>query len=98
MAGAADHQVIVDGDAERGAGLRDLLVSSMSARDGLGSPDGWLCTRMTALAPCSSARLITSRGVKHYVVHRAVLLLLVGDQRVVAVEKEHPEVLGLAGG
>ena len=29
---------------------------------GVGSPDGWLCTRMSAVAESSSARLTTSRG------------------------------------
>src|SRR4051812_36435495 len=32
----------------------------MSAREGVGSPEGWLCTRMTAVALSSSARLTTS--------------------------------------
>ena len=33
--------------------------------------------------------------IQHNLVDRALLLLLVGDQRVVAVEKEHAKVLGL---
>ncbi len=38
------------------------LVIWMSAFDGVGSPEGWLCTRISAVADNSSARLITSRG------------------------------------
>jgi hypothetical protein len=38
------------------------FVISMSARDGVGSPEGWLWTRMMAVAESSSARLTTSRG------------------------------------
>ena len=34
----------------------------MSARDGVGSPEGWLCTRMIAVADNSRARFTTSRG------------------------------------
>ena len=37
-------------------------VMSMSAWLGVGSPEGWLCTRMTAEALSSSARFATSRG------------------------------------
>jgi len=36
-------------------------VISTSARDGVGSPEGWLCTRISAVAPTSSARFTTSR-------------------------------------
>ena len=32
------------------------------AHHGSALPDGWLCTRISALAPISSARLTTSRG------------------------------------
>src|SRR5262249_19251176 len=38
------------------------LVIWISACDGVGSPGGWLCTRISAVADNSSARLITSRG------------------------------------
>ena len=37
------------------------LVTAMSALEGVGSPEGWLCTRISADAPSSSARLTTSR-------------------------------------
>jgi nodulation protein E len=37
------------------------LVISISARDGVGSPDGWLCTSTIAVADNSRARLTTSR-------------------------------------
>jgi len=42
---AADHEVVVDGNAQR-FGRRLARVISMSSRDGLGSPEGWLCTRL----------------------------------------------------
>ena len=38
------------------AALMMSLVTAMSALDGVGSPDGWLCTRINADAPSSSAR------------------------------------------
>ena len=37
------------------------LVTSISACEGVGSPDGWLCTKISAEAPRSSARFMTSR-------------------------------------
>ena len=37
-------------------------VTEISACDGVGSPEGWLCTKISALAFSSSARLTTSRG------------------------------------
>ena len=37
-------------------------VMVMSSRLGVGSPEGWLCTKMTALASSSNARFATSRG------------------------------------
>ena len=58
----ADDDVVVDGDAERLGDLDDRLVIWMSARDGVGSPEGWLWTRIIAVADSSSARLTTSRG------------------------------------
>lgn len=42
---AADHEMVVDRDAERFGGLANLLVISMSSRDGLGSPLGWLWSK-----------------------------------------------------
>src|SRR5690606_33932039 len=39
-----------------------VFVMSISAREGVGSPLGWLCTRMMAVADNSSARRTTSRG------------------------------------
>src|SRR5262245_21933246 len=45
----------------RAISIRDCVIW-MSVRDGVGSPDGWLCTRMMAVAESSSARLTTSRG------------------------------------
>jgi hypothetical protein len=43
MALAADHQVIVDGNAQRLGRRLISRVISMSSRDGLRLPDGWLC-------------------------------------------------------
>ena len=37
------------------------FVISISARDGVGSPEGWLCTSTIAVADSSSARFTTSR-------------------------------------
>jgi len=45
--------------------IRLQYLPGISAEKGgyqVGSPEGWLCTRITALAPISSARRITSRG------------------------------------
>ena len=39
-----------------------VVVQEMSARLGVGSPEGWLWTKITALAPSSSARFMISRG------------------------------------
>ena len=46
MAFAADHQVVVDGDAERFGGRLDLARHLDVVARGLGIADGWLCTRM----------------------------------------------------
>jgi hypothetical protein len=40
MALSADHQMVVDGNAERLAAALISRVMSMSFRDGLGSPEG----------------------------------------------------------
>ena len=58
----ADDDVVVHRDAEGFATSMICWVIWMSARDGVGSPEGWLCTRITAVADSSSARLTTSRG------------------------------------
>ena len=47
------------------SGLAALAISWVmwtSAANGVGSPDGWLWTRMTAVAPTSRARRMISRG------------------------------------
>src|SRR5687768_4866756 len=62
MALAADDDVVVHRDAEGLCHLGDLLRHLMSAADGEGSPEGWLWTRMSALAESSRARFTTSRG------------------------------------
>ena len=48
MALAADDDVVVNGDAEGCGAATICFVMSMSAREGVGSPEGWLCTRMMA--------------------------------------------------
>ncbi len=58
----ADDDVIVHGMPSRVAIWTIALVIWISACDGVGSPEGWLCTRISAVADSSSARLITSRG------------------------------------
>jgi hypothetical protein len=68
-------------------------VISMSAADGVGSPEGWLWTRISAVAPSSNARLITLARIQGRVIDGAPLLLLVGDQLVLAVEEEDAEAL-----
>ena len=51
----ADDDVVVHGDAERLRHLDDRLVISTSAREGEGSPEGWLCT-ISLLAPNQLSR------------------------------------------
>jgi hypothetical protein len=58
----ADDDVVEHGNAERRATATIAWVISMSAREGVGSPEGWLWIRMMAVAESSSARLTTSRG------------------------------------
>ena len=71
------------------------LVISMSARDGVGSPDGWLWTSTIAVADSSSARRIDLARIDRRVVDGAGLLHLVGDQRVLLVEEQDAELLAL---
>jgi len=56
----ADDDVVVDGNAEWGGDLDDRVVIWISACDGVGSPEGWLCInplrdlsfqRLCAVAP-----------------------------------------------
>src|SRR5215472_4587354 len=58
----ADDEVVVHGDAQRARDLDDRPRHVDVGARGGGSPEGWLCTRMTAVAESSSARLTTSRG------------------------------------
>jgi hypothetical protein len=69
-----------------------FLVMSMSAMEGVGSPEGWLCTRMMAVEASSSARLHHFARIDRRVVDRALLLHLVGDQLVLLVEEEDAEL------
>src|SRR6267378_2542612 len=64
----------------------------ISACDGVGSPEGWLCTSRIAVADNSSARFITSRGYRR-VVDGANLLHLVRYQLVALVEKQDAKLL-----
>ena len=61
MALLADNDVVVHHDAETLADDTICLVISISARDGVGSPEGWLCTSTITVADSSSARFTTSR-------------------------------------
>ena len=79
------------------AAFRISLVISMSSRDGLGSPEGWLCTRISARR-CVEGALDDLARIDRRVVDRAALLDLVGDQHVLAVEEEDAELLGLLVG
>ena len=60
----------------------------MSARDGVGSPDGWLCTRMIAVARQLQRALDHLARIDRRVVDRAGLLHLVGDHLVALVEED----------
>ena len=58
MAVASDDHVVVQYHAERGGGFFLMSwVTAMSALDGVGSPEGWLCT-MTILTPIARADLL----------------------------------------
>jgi hypothetical protein len=46
MAVPADDDVVVRHDPERAATSMIERVISMSARDGVGSREGWLCTKL----------------------------------------------------
>ena len=61
MTATADNQVVVHVTPSDPAALTMSLVTAMSALEEVGSPEGWLCTRNSAEAPSSSARLTTSR-------------------------------------
>ena len=65
----------------------------MSSRDGVGSPLGWLCTRISAVACNSSARLTTSRGYTGVWFTVPRCLRLVRQQPVAVVEEQHAELL-----
>ncbi len=59
---ASDDDVVMHRDAERGRDLGDVLRHADVGGEGLGSPEGWLCARISAVAESSSARFTTSRG------------------------------------
>src|ERR1700756_5148105 len=67
------------------------LVISMSAREGVGSPEGWLCTRMTAVE--LERALDHFAGIDRRVIDGAGLILLVGDEVVSLVEKQDAKML-----
>ena len=62
MAFPPDDDVVVDRDAEGLRHVDDLPGHLHVGREGVGSPEGWLWTRISAEADSSSARLTTSRG------------------------------------
>ena len=65
----------------------------MSARDGVGSPDGWLCTRMIGGRGQLQRALDHLARIDRRVVDGAGLLHLVGDQPVALVEEQDAELL-----
>ena len=69
------------------------FVMSMSARDGVVSPEGWLCTRMSAVACSSSAPLDHLAHVDGRVIDRTAALHFVRDQVVLLVEEQDAELL-----
>ena len=71
-------------------------VTAMSALDGVGLPEGWLCTRISAEAPEFERPLDDLARIDRGVVDRALLLALVLDQHVLAVEKQDVKLLDLA--
>ena len=72
------------------------FVICTSAEEGAGSPEGWLWTRMMAVALSSSERLDhLARDRPACVVDGAGLLHLVGDQPVLLVEKKDAELLDI---
>ena len=52
MAVLADDDVVVHGDAERVAMSTMAFVIWISACEGVGSPEGWLCTTSIDLKTC----------------------------------------------
>jgi len=69
------------------------FVIWISACDGVGSPDGWLCTSRIAVADNSSARFYYLARIDRRVVHGARLLHLVRYQLVALVEKQDAKLL-----
>ena len=80
---------------EMPSGLATSMIACViwiSARDGVGSPDGWLCTRISAVADNSSALDHFAR-IDRRVIDGADLLQFVGDELVALVEEQHAELL-----
>jgi len=69
------------------------LVIWMSARLGWGEPDGWLWTRISAVAPRSRPPADHFARVDPGLVDRAVADVVVVDQHVLGVQVEHPDPL-----
>src|SRR4051794_34695356 len=65
----------------------------MSAREGVGSPEGWLCTRMTAVALEFQRALDHLARIDRGVIDGAGLLHLVGDELVALVEEQQAKLL-----
>ena len=58
MPNPADNDVVVHGEAERGGDSMVVLVIWMSACEGVGSPEGWLCTMDRAIYHVDSVGLL----------------------------------------
>src|SRR5215510_14033689 len=73
--------------------LTICFVISISAFEGVGSPEGWLCTSTMAVADSSSGPLHHLAHIDRGVIDGARLLHLVGDDLVALVEEEDAELL-----
>ena len=88
MALLADNDVVVDHDPERLARAHDLLGHPISAFDGVGSPEGWLCT--STMGGCRQLQrpLHHLAHIDRGVIDGAGLLHLVGDDLIALVEED----------
>ena len=68
------------------------LVISISARDGVGSPEGWLCTSTITVADSFERPLHHLAHIDRGVIDGALLLHLVGDDLVALVEEQDAEL------
>ena len=98
MPAAADDDVIVHGDAERLAGADDLPSDGDVGLGRGGVARGMVVHEDQRRCAELQRAFDDLAGVDRRVVDRAALLLLVLEQRVLAVEEEDVELLDLAVG